>query len=73
LTEIESLVLPILKAMQTDIAAIKRDVSDIKMRLAAIETHMAALNLSDTRQSARLDELDARIQRLERQANLVPG
>jgi hypothetical protein len=71
MTEIEAFVLPTLNVIQADIALIKRDITDSKLRLTAIEQHAAASITSETRQNNRLDELDDRIQRIERRLELT--
>lgn len=64
---IEYLLLEHLKAIDT----VKHDLRDIKGRLLTMESYQAAGHIDAARQSARLDDFDARLSRLEVRANLT--
>ncbi|MFM8442563.1 MAG: hypothetical protein ACKN9W_04360 [Methylococcus sp.] len=65
------LLLEHLKAIRADLHAVKTDIRDIKTRLLAMESYQAASHIDAARQSARLDEFDARLSRLEIRVNLA--
>ncbi len=67
---IENLILERLKAMHADIGDIKRDVHEVKMRMGSLESHLAAVYGDVVRHSARLEELDERLLRVEKRLEL---
>lgn len=67
---VENLVLELLKAIRQDVQTLKADNRDIKMRLASIEGHMATFHMEVARHSTKFDEIDERIERLERRMEL---
>ena len=72
---IDSLILEHLKALLNELRSAKTDIQgdlrDIKARLASPEHHQAGAYLDTTRQSNRIDELDRRVERLERRLELA--
>ena len=68
---IEYLLLEHLKAIRADLHTVKTDIRDIKTRLLTMESYQAASHIDAARQSARLDEFDARLSRLEVRVNLA--
>ncbi len=69
--ETESLVLEILRKIQADIAALRFDMVDLKHRVTMIERNTADIASSFAGQSARIDRLDERLDRIERQLELT--
>lgn len=75
---VESLVLDILRAIRADVSTIKADLRDVKMRLSSIEQHMVGQQMGaiilgrrqESRHSSRSDEIDVRIERLEKRLEL---
>ena len=68
---VEYLILEHLKAIRLDLDTLKGDMRDVKARLLAMETHQAASHIDSARQSARLDDLDSRLNRVETRLNLA--
>ena len=68
---IEYLILEHLKSLRQGQNIIEADLKDIKARLLAMETHQAASHIDSARQSARLDDLDSRLNRVETRLNLA--
>jgi hypothetical protein len=68
---IEYLILEHLKSLRQGQNIIEADLKDIKARLLAMETHQAASHIDSARQSARLDDLDSRLNRVENRLNLA--
>jgi hypothetical protein len=68
---IEYLLLEHLKAIRADLDTVKHDLRDIKTRLLTMESYQAASHIDAARQSARLDDFDARLSRLEIRVNLA--
>lgn len=69
--ETENLVLEHLRAIRADIADVKRDTRDMKARLASIESYIATLHSDQTRTGFTLDDLAARVERLEKRTGLL--
>lgn len=69
--EIEYLILEHLKAIRGSQAAMQADLRDIKTRLLAMESYQAAHHIDAVRQSTRLDDLDARLSRVEVRLDLA--
>lgn len=67
---VENLVLELLRAIRQDIQSLKADNRDIKMRLAGIEGHMSTFHMEVARHSTKFDEIDDRIERIERRLEL---
>ena len=63
---VEDLTHAYLRRIDTKLDRLMDDMADVKIRLTSVEEGQAGLN-------RRLDRVDARLQRLERQADLVPG
>ena len=68
--ETESLVLEILKKIQTDVASVKFDMVDLKHRVSMIERNTADIATSYAGQSLRIDRLEERLDRIERRLEL---
>ena len=66
----ENLLLEHMKAIRSDVADIKRDVRDIKVRITSLEERMVQLYGDVFHHGVRLDELNARIDRIERRLEL---
>jgi len=60
-----------LKAIWADLDTVKHDLRDIKTRLLAMDSYQAASQIDAARQSARLDDFDARLLRLETYVKLA--
>lgn len=67
---IENLILEHLRALRTDMSDIKADVRDLKLRMSSIENYMAIFHLEIARHGSKFDEVDARIERIERRLQL---
>src|ERR1700677_2313680 len=61
----DNLILEHLKALRADNAEVKSALRDIKGRLASIESYIATLHGDQARVGVTIDELAARIERLE--------
>jgi phage shock protein A len=61
----------VLKQLQAGQGDIKSDVRDVKSRLASIESYIATLHGDQARTGSRVDDIIARIERLEKRAGLV--
>ncbi|MCP8891563.1 hypothetical protein [Sphingomonas faeni] len=71
--ENESVMLEILKRIQSDMSEVKADVSDLRLRMTATEEHLATLVMSTAGINHRLDRLSNRVERIERRLDLVEG
>ena len=69
--ENESIMLEILKRLQTDMSEIKADGSDLKLRATATEEHLATLVMSVAGINYRLDRLSTRVEGIERRLDLT--
>ena len=69
--DVEYLILDHLKAIRSGMETLKGDMRDVKARLLAMETHQAASHIDSAHQSARLDDLDSRLNRVETRLNLA--
>jgi predicted nuclease with TOPRIM domain len=71
---IDNLIIEHLKALRNELRTAKNDIQgdlrDIKARLASLEHHQAGTYLDSNRQSNRIDELDVRMERIERRLEL---
>jgi hypothetical protein len=71
---VENLILEQLRLIRAELAGLKRDNErdhqDIKMRLSGLEGHQVAAHHDSVRQSVRLDDLDERLQRVERRLEI---
>jgi hypothetical protein len=72
---IDNLIIEHLKALRNELRdtrnAIQADLRDIKARLSSLVSHQAATHFDSARQSVRLDDLDLRIERVERRLELA--
>ena len=69
--EMENLVIEHLRSIRADNADIKRDLREVKLRLASIESYIATLHSDQARNSITIDDLVARVERLEKRTGLV--
>jgi len=67
----DNLVLEHLRAIRADISALNGNMRDVKARLSSIESYIATLHGDQTRAGLTLDDLAARIERLEKRAGLI--
>ena len=67
----ESLILEILKHIQTDIGDVKQELVDLKMRVNILEGHTQGFMAAQHLTNERLDRLDGRVARIERRLDLV--
>ena len=67
------LILGHLRAIRSDIGSVKSGLRDIKARMASIESYQVAGHGDAVRQSSRLDEIEARIEQVERRLELRDG
>jgi chromosome segregation ATPase len=72
---VDNLILEHLKALRNELQTAKADIQgdlrDIKARLASLEHHQAGTYLDSTRQNSRIDELDRRVERIERRLEMT--
>ena len=66
----DNVVLEILKRIQADLTVIKEDVRVIKTRQGAAELLGAIHQVEVARTGVRLDEMDSRIERIERRLQI---
>ncbi len=66
----ENLILEHLRALRADVSYIKTDVRDLKLRMSSMENYMASFHLEIARHGSKFDEVDARIDRIERRLAL---
>lgn len=59
------LVLVLLKRLNRKVDRLAENMRDVKQRLTAVETSVARVQGDLTAQSRRIDELDARLERIE--------
>jgi uncharacterized membrane protein YebE (DUF533 family) len=67
----ENLVLEHLRAMRAILDQHTKEFADIKLRLSGMDQHMAGFLISEVRQNSELDELRARVVRLEKRLELA--
>jgi type II secretory pathway component PulM len=68
---VENLILEHLRAIRAQLDRIESDVEDLKNRDHTHEAYLAAMHSDSARQSARLDQHDARLRRIERRLELA--
>ena len=72
MTEAESsIMLEILKRLQSDMSEMKADMSDMRLRMTANEEHLATLVMSVSGINHRLDRLADRVERIELRLDLL--
>lgn len=69
--KIENLILEHLKAIRAQLDRMESDIDDLKNRDHSHEAYLSALHTDSARQSARLDQHDSRIKRIERRLELT--
>lgn len=67
---VENLLLEHMKAIRAQLDRIERDMQDLKARMSSLEAHSVAMQGEVVRHSARFDELDIRLTRVERRLEL---
>lgn len=67
----DNLVLEHLRAIRADISALNGNMRDVKARLSSIESYIATLHGDQTRAGLTLDDLAARIERLEKRVGII--
>jgi len=71
MTEVENLILELLRHMRGTIDTIREDMREVKTRLGILENQYAILANQYATVSTRLDRLDGRVERIERRLDLV--
>ena len=66
----ESLMLEILKRIQSDVTELKFDMQEIKVRVTATEEHLGNIIMSMSGLNRRMDRFDERLTRVERRLDL---
>ncbi|MDX2238801.1 MAG: hypothetical protein NW203_14655 [Hyphomonadaceae bacterium] len=66
-----NLVLEHLRAIRADLSEVRSGVARLDVRMGTIETHPAGFQLSEVRQNSELDQLRARLDRIEKRLELV--
>jgi hypothetical protein len=69
--EPRDLVLDHLRAIRSDVGALRDDMREVKGRLNAVEDIVAALVAADTRMQHSLDRLSDRTERIARRLGLI--
>ena len=69
--EPENLILEHLRAIREVLDKHTQAFGDIQLRLSGIETHMAGFQITEVRQSNEIDQLKARMDRIEKRLELV--
>jgi prefoldin subunit 5 len=67
----DNLTLEHLRAIRADVAAISSNMRDVKARLSSIESYIATLHSDQTRTGLTIDDLAARVERLEKRTGLI--
>jgi tetrahydromethanopterin S-methyltransferase subunit G len=67
----EDLILEVLKRIQADVAETRRKVDSIEMRLSAHDDHLRGLMTSSVGIQGELNQLNGRVDRIERRLDLV--
>lgn len=65
------LVLELLRVIRSDISEIRTDIRDVKARIGSIESYIATLHGDQARSAVKMDDLAARVERLEKRTGLV--
>jgi len=67
---VENLLLEHMKSIRAQLDRIERDIQDLKARMGSLEIHSVAMQSEVVRHSARFDEFDTRLIRIERRLDL---
>jgi septal ring factor EnvC (AmiA/AmiB activator) len=67
----DNLMLEHLRAIRADIAAINSNMRDVKARLSSIESYIATLHSDQARTALTIEDLAARVERLEKRTGLI--
>jgi chromosome segregation ATPase len=68
---VDNLILEHLKAIRAQLDRIESDIDDLKNRDHTDEAYLSALHSDSARQSARLDQHDSRLRRIEKRLELT--
>jgi chromosome segregation ATPase len=71
--DIANLMLEMLRAVRATQDAHSSRFDRLDLRLAAIEAHMAGFQFQEVHQNAEMDDLRARLSRIEKRLELVDG
>ena len=66
----ESLVLEILKRMQSDMSEMRDEMRGVRVEMTGIKQHIAAFMAHDIKQDSEIDAIKARLDRIERRLEL---
>ena len=66
MSEVDSLILVMLRKLQSDMDLVRDDLSNIKIRVTYVEENMVGIH-------RRLDNFDLRLDRIDRRLELVDG
>jgi predicted nucleic acid-binding Zn-ribbon protein len=69
--ETESVVLEILKRIQSEMSDMRDDISELKTRATALDEHMGGLIIQVSGNNNRLDRMDERLKRIERRLEIA--
>ncbi len=67
----DSIILEILRRIQTDVAETRREVEFIKIRMSAFEDHLRGVMTTLAGIQSDLSQLNTRVDRIERRLDLV--
>ena len=67
----DNLILEHLRAVRADLGELKGDMRDVKVRLGSIESYIAVMHGDQARTAVKVDDLEERIERLEKRAGLL--
>jgi len=67
----DNLVLEHLRAIRADISNLNSGMRDVRSRLSSIESYIATIHGDQTRTGLTIDDLVARIERLEKRSGLI--
>lgn len=73
IAEADNLVLEHLRALRTDMAAVREDMREVKLRLTSVERSIATMYADKADVSDRYDRIVRRIERIERRLELTDG
>ena len=73
MTEAENLVLDHLRHIRGVVDRLAEDMLDVKRRLTSLELQVSTLHTDFAGQSLRIDRIENRLDRIERQLSLAPA
>lgn len=62
----DNLVFNLLRGIRADVGTIRDDLRDLNARMSSFESHQATFHHEVARHSSKFDDLDLRIERIER-------